>query len=401
MKFFPIALKATIFAASAYAIPGFAVDVNWRSIVEQQHSSDSALFPAENQWQTVQALDFAAEHDGVRVAATAWHQQWIGESTSAFTLSELFYDFSMADWQWSLGKKKLDWDVSYGFRPLDMFSPTDPLAVYTAVAPGVWQAQAEYLTADGALSLLCNQSRAEFSIAGEQIAGAWGCGTRWYQRLTDWELQWVAHYDAQSKTRVGFSAVSVLSEALEFHTSALWQQRFMTSEFSAEALLANSFINPVEATWQQGAWQGVAGINYSFESGVNLIAEYWYDGRSPADQQWRDLLQQVPLQAAALDSDPRARHYLLTERQMFSSQNLFQHNVMLHLRVANDHWRPELTLVYNPVDPTLLINGKLCYYWSEGHQLSLGFRRYAGQPAGIYRQLSFDQSIYLGAEFVF
>jgi hypothetical protein len=86
---------------------------------------------------------------------------------------------------------------------------------------------------------------------------------------------------------------------------------------------------------------------------------------------------------------------------MFSSQNLFQHNVMLHLRAANDHWRPELTLVYNPIDPTLLINGKLCYVWADSQQLSLGFRRYAGQSKGIYRQLAFDHSIYLGAEFVF
>ncbi len=401
MKLFPIALNATIFVASVLATPSFAVDVNWRSIVEQQQSSNSALFPAEHQWQTLQALDLAAEQNGVRVAATAWHQQVIGDGTSAVTLSELFYDFSLGDWQWSLGKKKLDWDVSYGFRPLDMFSPTDPLAVYTAVAPGVWQVQTEYLTEAGAYSVLCNQSRAEFAIAGKQIAGAWGCGTRWYQRLTDWELQLIAHYDAQLKTRLGFSAVSVLSDALEFHTSLLWQQRFMTSEYSAEALLANSFINPVQATWQQGAWQGAVGINYSFGSGLNLIAEYWYDGRSPADQEWRELLHQVPLQAAALNSDPRARHYLSAERQMFSSQNLFQHNVMLHLRAANDHWRPELTLVYNPIDPTLLINGKLCYAWADSQQLSLGFRRYSGHSAGIYRQLAFDQSIYLGAEFVF
>ena len=393
--------KVMLLLFSCMSGQSFAVDLNWRALVEQQHSSHSSLFPADNQWQTVQALDLSAEQDGMRVAATAWHQQVIGDSTSALTLSELFYDFSQGDWQWSLGKKKLDWDVSYGFRPLDLFSPTDPLAVYTAVAPGVWQAQAEYLTEDGAFSVLCNQSRAEFSIAGQQIAGAWGCGTRWYQRLSEWELQWIAHYDTQLKTRLGFSAVSVLTDALAFHTSVLWQHRFITSEFSADALSASTFINPVQARWQHAAWQGVAGINYSFAAGMNLIAEYWYDGRSPSDQQWRDLLQQVPLQAAALQTDPRASHYLSAERQMFSSQNLFQHNVMLHLRAANEHWRPELTLVYNPIESTLLINGKLCYDLADGQLLSLGFRRYAGQSAGIYRQLAFDHSIYLGAEFVF
>ncbi len=86
---------------------------------------------------------------------------------------------------------------------------------------------------------------------------------------------------------------------------------------------------------------------------------------------------------------------------MYSSQNLFQHNVMLNIRAGNEHWRPEVTLLLNPEDNGILIDTKVRYYGSAGHHVELGIRYFGGSKSSIYSQLEYDNIYSIGAEFVF
>jgi len=398
MRYLSIGLMLACLSLPAWAVQA---DFTLRGQVRQQQASDSVLFPAEDGLALLGALDTSLEHKGLRLATTLWYEHRDEQNAYSLELSELFYDFSGASWQWSLGKKKLDWGLGYGFRPLDMFSPTSPLALYTAVAPGVWMASGDYFTEAGTFSLLCSQSQPDYAIADKPINPGLGCGGRYYHIGAEWEWQLLPHYDSQFKTRLGGSASRVVTDALEIHTSLLWQHRYSSPVFYPGHIEADYFVNPVVTEQKKGAWQALAGINYSTDSGINLIFEYWYDSRSPARAQWRELLDTATFQATHTEENPLYRHQLSAERQMFAAQNLFRHNLMLHLRLPGGRWRPELTLVANPEDGGLLASTEVQYYCATGHHLSLGARWYRGPAAAVYRQLDYGRTIYLGAELVF
>lgn len=396
MRYFSLLLLSLCF-------PVLATDahVNVRVQAQQLTASQSPLFPAEDSELLVNAIDLSLEHEGWRLAATAWGEKHEQQERQELELSEFFYDFSLADWQLSLGKKKIDWDVGFGFRPLDMFSPTSPLALYTAVAPGTWLIAGDYFSDKATLTLLCNESQPDYQIAGEDLAAGTGCGSRYYRYMGDWELQGVIHYDSQLKSRLGLSAQTVFSDALEFHASWLWQESYSAPQFHPENTELSSFQNPVTSDELNGASMGLLGVNYSTHFGLNLILEYWYDGRSPSDDEWQVFLNRVDQQADQLQVNPLIAHQLSAQRQMFSASNLFRHNLMLHLRSGSEQWRPRLTLLVNPEDKGLLLDGAISYHWPAGHSLSLGYRHYGGSTQSVYRQLENETTLYSGFELVF
>ncbi len=236
-----------------------------------QEASESALFSAENTQALFLALDTDIEYNGFRLAATGWFEEQENISLSKIELSELFYDFSVNEWQLSIGKKKVDWDVGYGFRPLDMFSPVDSLALYTAVSPGVWLVLGDWFTDDGTISIMCNQTQENYGSQKNQPNESWGCGGRYYQYLSEWEVQMVTHYDSDVKFRIGASALLVYGDALEFHTSILWQEAYITPKFYQARTQLEYFSEPVVDEYDASAIQLLSGINYSTHSGVSFI----------------------------------------------------------------------------------------------------------------------------------
>ena len=377
-------------------------NISVRNLNQLQNSANSVLFAAEDSHSYFFALDADYENQGFRVAATAWHEKRDGQASEhKLELAEFLYDFSIADWQLSLGKKKVDWGVGYGFRPLDLFSPIDPLAINTAVAAGTWQLSADWFSSDGTWTTLCNQSQAFYKVAGQQQDKSLGCGARYYGYFDQWELQGLAHYDQDMKLRFGGSALSVLNDNLEVHASILWQHTYLGAQFTPPDLTATEFVNPVESLWQQGALQSLMGVNFSTSYGVTLIAEYWFDGRSPSKNQWKNMIKGLNAQVATRASNPLSRHYIAAQQQLFSSQNLFKNNLMLHARYSYNSWRPELTLLLNPDDLGLSVNAKMNYIWPNGHAAQLGLKRYLGPADSIYKQLDFDTTAYAGFTLVF
>lgn len=368
-----------------------------------QQESGSVIFPSEDESSHFIALDFQTEYEGFRLAATAWSEYEASESEieNDLELSELFYDFSIEQWQISAGKKKIDWGVGYGFRPLDLFSPQNSLALYNAVAPGTWLVSGDIFTEDGVMTTICNESQPNFSIAGKLVNSGFGCGYRYYLYIDNWEVQGVVHYDSKLKTRIGFNALTVVGEALELHGALLWQQQYQTSQFSPAAVSDGSHSNQVEAFDSSSALQALIGINYSTNGGYNFILEYWFDGRSPSDKQWADFLSTAEDQST-LDIENRFTGYPSNSRQqMYSSHNLFRHNLMLYAQKKIGRWKPKITMLFNPVDASLLINPNISYHLDSGHSFELGARNYVGPQSSIYNQLEFDQTHYFELELVF
>ncbi|RXE86204.1 hypothetical protein [Pseudoalteromonas sp. A757] len=392
INYYLLSAILTLLSYSANATVEF--DTAWRMNVQELNASNSRIFDEKDTTFWFTALDVSTEFNGIRVAATANWMTMAGVSELDVDVSEAYYDLMLGDWFASVGKKKLDWDVGYGFRPLDMFSPTDSLAVYTAVPPGTWMAVGDYFTETGSVSLLCNETVPDYLEKGAKVAASFGCGGRYYRYFENFEAQAVAHYDEKLGARVGGSAVTVIGDSMEIHGSLLWQQRHRMPVFDPHTLQSDSFLPSVQTQWRRGSLQALMGINYSLHFGVTLIAEYWYDGRAPSNGQWRNLI-------AAADGNIES-HQLRVMRGHFATQNLFRNNLMLHLRTTSSTvWQPALTWVVNPNDNSMLIDGKLCYSGFKHNSLCGGIRQYAGDNEAIYKQLSFGRTWYFSTELKF
>jgi hypothetical protein len=385
-------------------------DVQYR-VLGSKAAGDSLLRGTQRQQLLLQSLDLQWQsqpgtNQQLQLAGTFWRtdpqQPASATSEQKLEFSEVYWSIDAGNWSFSAGKRKRDFDVNYGLRPLDLFSPTDTLALYTIVAPGVWQAAADWFGADNAWTLLCNQTEQAFRRYGQALPVSTGCGARYYQQAGDLEWQALAHYDEDIGWRFGASQVWVLNAGLALQGSLLWQQHYWTchwlrwpnSQRPVGAAIGASIDRPLAAASQQkGSWQLSTGLNYTHAAGWNLLLEYSYDGQASADENWRALQQR--LQGPALLSLERQ-----SSLQLFSGRQLTREQWLLHLRVEND-WQPSLTLLYQPAVTALLMSGAVSYSVNDQFKINLGIKHFAGPADSSFRLLGKKHEVVAGAQYVF
>jgi hypothetical protein len=383
-------------------------DLQYR-VLGSNAQGDSLLRGQQRQQLLLQTLDLQwqsqlGSNQQFQLASTLWRTdpQQPASATSAQKLefSEAYWSIDAGNWSLSAGKRKRDFDVNYGLRPLDLFSPTDTLALYTVVAPGVWQAAADWFGADNAWTLLCNQTETGFRRYGQTLPASTGCGARYYQQAGDLEWQALAHFDEDIGWRVGTSQVWVFNEGLALQGSLLWQQHYWSNQWihwPRSSLPPGSGMNidrPLaDAVQQQGAWQLSTGLNYTHATGWNLLLEYSFDGQASADKDWQHLQQR--LQGPTLQALERQ-----SSLQLFSSRQLTRQQWLMHLRVEND-WHPTLTLLYQPGVTALLISGAVSYSVSDQFKINLGIKHFAGPADSSFRLLGKKHEVVAGAQYAF
>lgn len=381
-------------------------DLQYR-VLGSKAKGDSVLRGPQHQQLLLQTLDLQwqnqlSTNQQFQLASTLWRtdpqQPASARSEQKLEFSEAYWSIDAGNWSFSAGKRKRDFDVNYGLRPLDLFSPTDTLALYTVVAPGVWQAAADWFGADNAWTLLCNQTEQVFRRYGESLPASSGCGARYYQQAGALEWQALVHYDKDIGWRLGASQVWVLNDGLALQGSLLWQQHYWTNAWihgSAPQLPAGISIDRplADAVQQQGTWQLSTGLNYTTAAGWNLILEYSYDGQASADQNWQALQQR--LQGPALQALERQ-----SSLQLFSGRQLTQQQWLLHLRAEGD-WHPSLTLLYQPAVTGLLISGAVSYSVNDKLKINLGIKHFAGPADSSFRLLGKKHEVVAGAQYAF
>ena len=159
-------------------------DLQYR-LLGSNTKGDSRLRGPQHQQLLLQTLDLQWQsqlgaNQQFQLASTLWRtdpqQPASATAEQKLEFSEAYWSIDEGNWSFSAGKRKRDFDVNYGLRPLDLFSPTDTLALYTVVAPGVWQAAADWFGADNAWTLLCNQTEQVFRRYGQTLPASTGCG---------------------------------------------------------------------------------------------------------------------------------------------------------------------------------------------------------------------------------
>ncbi len=414
MSHFRTVLLASLCAASCCST-AHAADTSWQYRLLQQANQHQAGLWQRQQPSTSRIhnlnLQYQQQTDNqqLQLAASSWLTEQAGADDADYTVSEAGWAIDVVDWNLSVGKRKRDFDVNQALRPLDMFSPTDPLALFTLVAPGVWQAAADWFGSDNAVTLLCNQSQQSFLRYGERLEASWGCGGRYYQQQGSAEWQAVVHHDATMGWRIGGSWQQVLTDALALQSSWLWQQHSWQSVWidwptftttaqttgAAQRQATSNIDRPlVQVVGGHAAWQLSAGLNYS-TAGYNLLLEYGQDGQAPADQAWHALQQRLaqgPLQATERRSS----------QQLFGSARITRQQWLLHLRSHdNTDWQHAVTVLYQPAVRGLLMSASLSYSTGQHSSFNIAIKHFTGAADNAFALLGLRSEAVAGVSYVF
>lgn len=330
-------------------------------------------------------------------------QGWFEDVDNQWIVRELAWqgevDIGQQNVDLSLGKIRLDYGVSYGYRPLDMFKPYRQNPIGLSVEEGATVATLSQFNGNGEWSMIYTNSHWSDSNvdAFDKANQQQGVGLRRYALLNQHEYQLLAYYDDVRQGALGGSWVSVLGDAWEFHGEALWQHKSVGYE------LPNSHYQAVEIKAQGHAWQALAGFTYTSMIGHSLIGEYWYDSRAWSTSEW----QVAQTRANKLQSIPTTALLASSYAQGLSHYNLTQHNIMLHwswdtnawLQWQSDtqwHWlgdvTPKLDLLISPQDGGVIATQWLTYQWIDtgdtAVDLEFTARFLGGKADSAYAQIN-------------
>ncbi|CSB31346.1 lipoprotein [Vibrio cholerae] len=213
-----------------------------------------------------------------------------------------------------------------------------------------------------------------------------GIGLRHYRLIGESEIQGIVYYDNVRRGLVGGSWVSVLNSTWGVHSSWLYQREYWQYQRQTE--------QPIELVKQENAAQFLFGINWANPEGHNVIAEYWYDGRSWNADEWQQILADATL-LHQQGRSPMAFAYA----QGYQATNLVAHNFMLHWtwdsgngqRFGMDNLTPTLDVLWSPEEGgwmiTQWINWQAYDTGSASLELELAARFFGGETDSAYVNL--------------
>lgn len=226
------------------------------------------LRSAEARWQWDAPLGGA-----VRGVASA---RGASDEEGRVRLHELSLERPLGNGFVSVGKKVMSWDVGYAFRPLDVVQQEDRRALYAGTLDGVPMLAWERFDADSALTLVATnpgRGRADQPRGDGAVAG------RYYRHVDTRDEYAVLRVSDRNGVEGGVALSDVRADALELHASVLFQQRHTRWD---------------GARWRphEGGGKALAGLTFTTESKLSLLAEAWID-RTVASPQQRNLLLRV------------------------------------------------------------------------------------------------------------
>jgi len=363
-------------------LPGYAyssqlyknIDLVW----ERHEPGDSIYFDESIEENVSFALDLALEDNGERIAVTATNINDDNEFVDNVVLTEVYKDFSIAELDFTIGKKRVDWGVGYAYRPLNYLKPQVRNATGIVVEEGAWIGSAEKYTDSGKVALVAFNNKSQLDSQSDDTKGI---GIHVYSLRGDWEIQTMGFYDDLRHGILGGSVNTVIGDSTTFHSSVVWQHKYAKTTHRANA--SNFQQNTINEEELDGGFQSLFGLTHNFANNISLLAEYWYDSRGPTRKEWENLFAAGQLQSQTAELAP----LLFAAGQVFTATNLVQHNVLLHARYEGSKFNPVLDMQLAPADSGLITTGRVGYEWMPGQNIEIGARGFGGASNSVYSQL--------------
>lgn len=324
-----------------------------------------------------------------------------GKTRSTAWLNELSGKVGAGAWQWSAGKKVVEWDVGYGFRPNDVVQREKRRSLIGTAPIGRPLAMLEYFDANLAASLVwVNPAHSGDNNSSEQQAGA----ARIYYRAASVDLYGFGHHSEASGGSVGVAAAWVASDALELHASARHIRRSSGLTLDATAPLFQTR-SPWQLRQQKNVAQALLGASWTSETQQSLLLEAWWDGAAPTAAQWGQWNQRNRALSAAASVLPHSKQLIAANLAwqsglMSASENLLQTNLFARWSWQSGAWQPALDLLWTPQDGGRVWTASLAWQ-GDRLRVNAGLRLYGGPDQAVLSQLPLSRQLYLATTWAF
>lgn len=311
--------------------------------------------------------------------------------------NQFYYDGQIsAGLGWTVGKKVMTWGVGFGFKPLDVIQREDRRAVNPPPLVGVSVLALESFTATDAWSLIWSRPG---NTGARNDAQDTSLTMRWYRLADGDDLYGLVRLSQHRKLEFGAGITHVIGETWSIYGSALHQQRSwrrLNSLLDDDRLLAEA--DPLVDRNEGRGIKAQAGVQWTGENGVSVLAEAWYDDDAYSKQDWQRL--------GALTARQRAFAGLLPAQvtegnvawssQAFLATNLLRENVLLRISYDNrDGFKPYGEILATPGDGGLVFTAGA--QWERNRQkFEIGIRQVGGQSASAYSQAPISRIIWAG-----
>ncbi|MBU1237572.1 MAG: hypothetical protein KJ634_08730 [Gammaproteobacteria bacterium] len=347
-----------------------------------------------------QDIELRLQQGGLNAQGTLRQQVANGSSPEYHGVAnQFYYDGRIADGLgWTVGKKVLSWGVGFGFKPLDVVQREDRRSVNAPPLVGVPLLALERFTGSDAWTIAWTrpgQGDGDINNDGGERDSA--LALHWYRLAGDNDVHGVLRVSPRRRLEAGFGATRILGDEWAIHGAALYQRRGWRR---TNALLddggALAATDPMMYAAHGGGVKSVAGVQWTGESGISLLAEAWYDADAYREGDWRALdaltAQQLALRgvapAAAIDGN------IAWSSQAFLASNLLRKNVLLRLAYDDrDGFKPYGELLVTPGDGGRVLT--LGAVWEGDRQrYTLGARQVGGAADSAYAQAPIKRVIW-------
>jgi hypothetical protein len=312
-------------------------------------------------------------------------------------LNEAYVTNRQGPWQFSGGRRIVDWDVGFGFKPNSVVQQDVTRPLWPAGRQGRYLLQVERFGSTWSNTLVwVNPQHLNVPIDKQRGGEESALASQTYWRTDAVDLYGIARYGRRTGLSLGAAAVAVVSDSVSVHASLRGLQRYdgLASSVSPDATLVVT--NPWASTTFGRAKQAVTGLTWTGASKQSVLLEYWFDGTALSDTQWRlwsartDALRslvQGSLAGTGLNIPATAlAGNLAWQDTPLSALNQRRQNLLVRLSWQPDAVLLSLDAVYNPIDKGQVYT--LSGQWlGDGVKLNTAVRWYAGPADAIVARL--------------
>ncbi len=287
---------------------------------------------------------------------------------------------------WTVGKKVMPWGVGFGFKPLDVIQREDRRGINPPPLVGVPLVALERLTATDAWTVAWTrpgQGNGETDSRDSSLA------LHWYRLADGDDLHGVMRVSQRRRLEAGFGATHIVGDEWSVHGAALYQRR---TRQRTNTLPDNggtfATTDPMVEKTGGGGVKSVAGVQWTGDSGLSVLAEAWYDADAWRRRDWQALDALTARQRALAGFAPPAAidGNVAWSSQAYQATNLLRENLLLRLAWDDrDGFKPYADVLFTPSDGGRVYT--VAASWQGNRQrFTLGARQAGGAADSAYAQ---------------
>jgi len=386
-------------------LAGFAIapplqaenQLNWQVSHTQNRLDQQAVFahPAEqlgiDEGRSELQLQFDGGYGNLHWSLRgSLHQADHSEGVKGF-VDELSYDLFVDGWEFSLGRRRIEWGIGYAIRPLDVIAQGQRQHYQTSYESGVDLVEANWFGLESSWQFVALYRPADQQELPD--AGGAELAARYYRLWGDVDLHAIVHGVEGGAHGLGGGLSWVVGDALELHLAGLIRRKaHHWAQDDYQSLTEITRLRPIHNPLLL-----LMGGNWSHEGGITLMVEGWYDERGYSSHTWEQL-QQLNQQKQLIPDPALQSLSRLSDSRHYLAPSLLRQNLFFRLSQDNETIDPSLSIQWTPEDGGSVLTLQIDSQILNDLTATLALRQFGGTRGSAYGESGLGQQIYLGLE---